>query len=81
MPGVLGLPVCRLRFLIEERYGTLGRSFIHVHHLRELFQVPPGYIVDPVNDLRPVCPNCHAMIHRGPGLALTVEELRLQLRQ
>jgi hypothetical protein len=38
--------------------------------------VPPGYKVDPVNDLWPVCPNCHAMIHRGPGPALTVEELQ-----
>ena len=68
-------------FSFEERYGTLGRNFIHVHHLRELSQVPPGYKVDPVNDLRPVCPNCHAMIHRGPGPALAVEELRRQLRR
>jgi 5-methylcytosine-specific restriction protein A len=68
-------------FSFEERYGTLGRSFIHVHHLRELSQVPSGYKVDPVNDLRPVCPNCHAMIHRGPGPALAVEELRRQLRR
>jgi 5-methylcytosine-specific restriction enzyme A len=70
--------VCDLSF--EERYGTLGRTFIHVHHLLELSQVPPGYKVDPVNDLRPVCPNCHAMIHRGPGPALAVDELRRQLR-
>ena len=71
--------VCDVSF--EERYGTLGRSFIHVHHLRELSQVPAGYKVDPVNDLRPVCPNCHAMIHRGPGPALALEELRQQLRR
>jgi 5-methylcytosine-specific restriction protein A len=68
-------------FSFEDRYGTLGRRFIHVHHLLELSQVPPGYKVDPVNDLRPVCPNCHAMIHRSPGPALTVEELRRQLRE
>jgi predicted HNH restriction endonuclease len=24
----------------------------------------PKYVVDPVNDLKPVCPNCRAMIHR-----------------
>jgi 5-methylcytosine-specific restriction protein A len=71
--------VCDLSF--EERYGPLGRSFIHVHHLRELSHVPPGYQVDPVNDLRPVCPNCHAMIHRAPGPALDIEELRQHLRR
>jgi 5-methylcytosine-specific restriction enzyme A len=71
--------VCDLSF--EERYGPLGRRYIVVHHLRELSQVPPGYEVDPVNDLRPVCPNCHAMIHRGPGPALAIEELRQHLRR
>lgn len=67
-------------FSFEERYGPLGQDFIHVHHLLELSKVPPGYQVDPVNDLRPVCPNCHAMIHRGAGPALSIDELREQLR-
>jgi hypothetical protein len=49
--------------------------------MRELSQVPPGYKVDPINDLRPVCPNCHAMIHRGTGPALTVDELGQQLHR
>jgi 5-methylcytosine-specific restriction protein A len=70
--------VCKFSF--EKRYGALGLEFIHVHHLRELSKVPPGYEVDPINDLRPICPNCHAMIHRGPGPALTVEELRQWLQ-
>jgi 5-methylcytosine-specific restriction protein A len=35
------------------------------------------YLLDPVKDLVPVCPNCHAMLHRGiNGRVLTVEELR-----
>jgi 5-methylcytosine-specific restriction protein A len=71
--------VCEFSF--EERYGPLGQDFIHVHHLLELSKVPPGYHVDPVNDLRPVCPNCHAMIHRGTGPALSVDELRRELRR
>ena len=50
----------------------LRQDFIHVHHTLELSRVPPAYQVDPVNDLRPVCPDCHAMIHRGPGPALPV---------
>jgi hypothetical protein len=31
--------------------------------------------VDPVNDLKPVCPNCHAMIHRRTP-PYSLEELR-----
>jgi hypothetical protein len=57
-----------------ERYGPLGAGFIHVHHIRELSTVGPGY-TDPVDDLRPLCPNCHAMVHRASP-AMPVEELR-----
>ena len=45
-------------------YGPLAEGFIHVHHLKPLAQVGEAYNVDPVADLAPVCPNCHAMIHR-----------------
>lgn len=69
--------VCRFSF--EDRYGPLGRSYIHVHHTLELSKVPPGYRVNPITDLVPVCPNCHAMIHRGTGPTLSVEELKQQL--
>jgi 5-methylcytosine-specific restriction protein A len=65
--------VCDLDF--GERYGQLGRGFIHVHHLRELSTVGADYRVDPVTDLRPVCPNCHAMLHRRRPV-LTIDELR-----
>lgn len=44
-------------------YGELGEGYIHVHHLTPISQLGPGYQVDPINDLRPLCPNCHAMVH------------------
>jgi hypothetical protein len=65
--------VCELDF--GERYGPLGQDFIHVHHTLELSSVGSGYQVDPVNDLCPVCPNCHAMLHRRRP-ALSIDELR-----
>jgi 5-methylcytosine-specific restriction enzyme A len=68
-------------FSFEKRYGPLGRDYIHVHHIIELSNVPPGYKVNPLEDLVPICPNCHAMIHRGTGQALAVEELKRQLDQ
>ena len=45
-------------------YGTVMADFIHVHHLKPLSNVGADYRVDPVEDLRPVCPNCHAVLHR-----------------
>jgi 5-methylcytosine-specific restriction protein A len=65
--------VCGFDF--GEVYGDLGGGCIHVHHIRPLSELPDGYEVDPKKDLVPVCPNCHAMIHKGPT-TLSVEERR-----
>ena len=54
--------VCQMRF--DTVYGSLGRGFIHVHHTKPLSEIGEEYVVDPVNDLIPVCPNCHAMLHK-----------------
>lgn len=68
--------VCGLA--MEDLYGELGERVIHVHHLRELSSVGKQYQVDPIEDLRPVCPNCHAILHtRKP--AHSIEELRRAL--
>ena len=51
-------------FDFEEAYGDIGRHFIHVHHERALAEIRDEYEVDPINDLKPLCPNCHAIVHR-----------------
>jgi hypothetical protein len=51
-------------FSFTEKYGEVGRGVIHVHHLKPLSEIGEDYVVDPVQDLCPVCPNCHAIIHR-----------------
>ena len=61
-------------------YGPEFAGFIHVHHLRPLSEVGGEYVVDPVEDSRPVCPNCHAVIHHG-GRLRGIEEVRLLLAQ
>lgn len=67
--------VCNLDF--EEVYGEIGRGFIHVHHVVPISEIGEEYRLDPENDLVPVCPNCHAMLHHGGnGRVLTVDELR-----
>jgi 5-methylcytosine-specific restriction protein A len=65
--------VCGLIF--EERYGQIGKGFIHVHHVVPVSEIGDQYQVDPMKDLRPVCPNCHAMLHKRTP-PYTVEELR-----
>ena len=57
--------------LLAETYGAIADGFVHVHHLRPLADIGREYMVDPVADLRPVCPNCHAIIHlRKPQLSI-----------
>ena len=61
--------VCGFDF--QKFYGELGREFIHVHHVKPLSEIGEEYTVDPIKDLLPVCPNCHAMLHqKSPALAV-----------
>lgn len=44
-------------------YGKMAQGFIHVHHLKSLSANGTQHEIDPIQDLRPVCPNCHAVLH------------------
>jgi 5-methylcytosine-specific restriction enzyme A len=67
--------VCEINF--ENTYGEVGKDFIHVHHIVPLHEIQQGYEVDPIRDLIPVCPNCHAMLHRKEnGNCLSIDQLR-----
>jgi predicted HNH restriction endonuclease len=68
--------VCGFNF--KSAYGDDGYGFIHVHHLKPLSEVSEEYRLDPVRDMRPVCPNCHAMIHRRIP-AYKIEEIKQML--
>lgn len=65
--------VCGLSF--EERYGTEAAGIIHVHHIVPLSEIRESYQVDPIRDLRPVCPNCHAVIHHATKTPRTIEQV------
>lgn len=69
--------VCRFDF--GKVFGALGEGFIHVHHKRPLGEVGQQYMLDPIIDLEPVCPNCHAMLHRQRP-ALSTDDLRQLLK-
>ena len=66
--------ICGFSFM--DKYGDIGKGFIHVHHKNPVSEIGHEYTVDPIRDLIPICPNCHAMIHRKVP-ALSIEELKL----
>ncbi len=54
--------VCGMNF--NDVYGEIGYHFIEVHHTTPVSAMKPGYVFDVDRDLVPLCPNCHAMVHR-----------------
>jgi hypothetical protein len=69
--------ICGLSF--EDRYGAEAAGIIHVHHIIPLSEIGESYQVDPIKDLRPVCPNCHAVIH-STNPPRTIEQVTSMLR-
>ena len=69
--------VCDTNF--RDFYGPIGEDFIHVHHLVPLSSISTEYVVDPIRDLRPVCPNCHAMLHRNKP-PFSIETLKTMIK-
>lgn len=71
----LNCAVCGMNF--EQRYGGIGRDFIHVHHRKQLSS-REVYHLNPGDDLIPVCPNCHAMLHTSYP-PLEIDDLKERL--
>jgi predicted HNH restriction endonuclease len=61
-------------------YGSEVSGLIHVHHLNPISKIGRHSSVDPVRDLRPVCPNCHAVIHWTEPHQ-SIKEVRDKLRK
>jgi len=56
---------CKIcNFSFRSKFGIIGEDFIHVHHLIPVSKMGGEYRINPTKDLIPVCPNCHAMLHR-----------------
>ena len=62
-------------------YGKGAEGFIHVHHINPLASIGAQYEINPVEDLRPVCPNCHAVIHmpNSPNPPRSLEEVKAMM--
>ena len=63
--------VCGMNF--KDVYGEIGQGFIHVHHIEFLSMNGK----DVSENLIPVCPNCHAMLHmKRNGITMKYEDLK-----
>lgn len=69
--------VCGFNF--QDVYGEVGAGLVHVHHPVTVDSVGAAYELDPREDLRPVCPNCHVMLHRRAPYS--VEELKSKIAE
>jgi predicted HNH restriction endonuclease len=67
---------CVCGFDFEKTYGRLGKEFIEAHHVIPVSE--GGQRETRITDLRPVCSNCHRMLHRGLGIS--IEDLRQLMR-
>ncbi len=71
-----GLTCKACKFNYENTYGEWGKGYIEIHHTKPLYINEQEVSVDPMNDLIPVCSNCHTMMHRKRATVLSVEEIK-----
>lgn len=58
----LSCQACGLNY--EDKYGSIGKDLIHVHHVTPLSAIGEAYQVNPLQDLIPLCATCHHVAHR-----------------
>ena len=70
--------VCDVDF--GEEYGSDFKGKIHVHHLIPLSSYDSEYELDYIEHLRPVCPNCHMIIHSTGDEPYGIEEVKKMMK-
>lgn len=68
---------------LTDVYGAAAEGLIHVHHVTPISSIKSEYELDPVRDLRPLCPNCHAVAHlrREPYSIEEIQKMLTLMRQ
>lgn len=72
-------------FDFEHFYGEHGKGFIEIHHEKPIFQFQDEDLEKTLDkaleNLIPVCSNCHRMIHRNWQKPLEVQQLIVYINQ
>lgn len=78
--GRLKCEICGFDF--GEIYGDEFIEKIHVHHLVELSSIGSEYEINAIEDLIPICPNCHMIAHskRPPYTPDEIKEMIRRIR-
>ena len=67
---------CKIcKFKTDKVYKNV-EDIIEVHHIEPLSELNKPKIYDPIHDLIPLCPNCHAAIHKAKVGTYTPDELK-----
>lgn len=77
------LPCAACEFDFRATYGHRGTGYIEVHHRRPLFMYEGDdleqTLAEALQNLVPLCSNCHRMLHRTRADVWTLEQLRASL--
>lgn len=76
--GKIMCSVCGFDF--KKIYGELGDGYIQMHHENPIYQYSDDgfetYISEAVKNMKPLCANCHCMVHRNKGRLISITELK-----
>lgn len=79
--GSIKCSVCGFDF--QQTYGELGEGYIQMHHEKPIYQYSDEgfeeYISEAVKNMKPLCANCHCMVHRKK--LLSISELKAILNK
>jgi predicted HNH restriction endonuclease len=66
------------KFSFGDFYGEFAKDYIHVHHLTPVSALGNDYVINPIKDLVPLCPNCHNAVHiENPPLSIAELQKRI----
>lgn len=67
-------------FDFEDFYGKQGKGFIEIHHQKPIFMFVgeefKRKVDEALDNLIPICSNCHRMIHRNRNNPLTLAQVK-----
>lgn len=76
--GVIVCQICGFDF--NKKYGDIGKGFIEIHHKKPVYHYEKSdfikFLGDALENLSPLCSNCHRMVHRRMGGMLSIRELK-----
>lgn len=80
--GKLVCSVCGFDY--EVAYGEWGKGFIEIHHEKPICQYnesgTEAFISEAIKYVKPLCANCHRMIHRKKNNPITIDELKSKIK-